>query len=65
MRKVVIDAYVEGIVSSREQTHQGQVTQESSTGAAVLLELRHRHPLLSEAQYGPGPRWSLDFSWEP
>jgi hypothetical protein len=41
------------------------VTAESSTGAAVLLELRFPHSLSSEAQYGPGPRWSLDLSWEP
>ena len=65
LRKVVVDAYVEGIVSSREQTDEGQVTQEAATGAAVLLELRFPHSLLSEAQYGPGPRWSLDLSWEP
>jgi translocation and assembly module TamB len=65
LRGIVVDAYVEGIVSSREQTDEGQVTQQGATGAAVLLELRFPHSLLSEAQYGPGPRWSLDLSWEP
>jgi hypothetical protein len=31
----------------------------------VLLELRHPHGLVSEAQYGPGTQWSLDLLWEP
>ena len=65
LRKVVVDAYVEGIVSTQEQTESGQVQAESSTGAAVLLELRFPHDLMTEAQYGPGQRWSLDFGWEP
>jgi hypothetical protein len=31
----------------------------------VLLGLRHPHDLVTEAQYGPGEQWSLDFLWEP
>ena len=65
LRKVVVDAYVEGIVTNQEQTDNGKVTNQSSTGAAVLLDLRFPHDLNSEAQYGPGTRWSLDFGWEP
>jgi hypothetical protein len=37
----------------------------ASTGAAVLLQLRFPHSLATAAQCGPGPRWSLDPSWEP
>jgi len=66
LRKVVVDAYVEGIVSQQEQTDSGQVTtNEAGTGAAVLLELRFPHDFTTEAQYGPGQRWSFDLGWEP
>jgi hypothetical protein len=65
MRKVVVDAYVEGIVSRQEQTEGGEVTEETSAQPAALLELRFPRDLAMEAQYGPGHRWSLDFGWEP
>jgi hypothetical protein len=65
LRPLVVDAYVEGIVSSQETTENGKVSGENQTGAAALLELRFPHDLTTEAQYGPGQRWSLDLGWEP
>ena len=65
LRPLVVDAYVEGIVTSQEQTASGQVTSDNNAGAAALLELRFPHDLTTEAQYGPGQRWSLDLGWEP
>jgi autotransporter translocation and assembly factor TamB len=67
MRKVVVDAYVEGIFSSQhEQARPGEEKSAgSTTEAAVLLELRYPYDLLTEMQYGPGPRWSIDLGWEP
>lgn len=68
LRKLVIDAHVEGILSERQSssgtpTSDGQAA--AQTGAAVLLELRFPRDLVGQAQYGPGQRWSTDLTWEP
>jgi translocation and assembly module TamB len=67
LRKLVVDAYVEGMVSSVQDANETDSETQSSaqTQAAVLLELRFPHSLVGEAQYGPGQRWSTDLSWEP
>jgi hypothetical protein len=67
LRKVVVDAYLEGSLSSAPDAEDSQSTSTTNQGpqAAVLLELRHPHDLVSEAQYGPGTQWSLDLLWEP
>jgi hypothetical protein len=67
LRKVVVDAYLEGSLSSAPEAEDSQSTSTTNQGpqAAVLLELRHPHDLVSEAQYGPGTQWSLDLLWEP
>ncbi|HEX7480390.1 MAG TPA: translocation/assembly module TamB domain-containing protein [Polyangiales bacterium] len=68
LRKLVVDAYVEGILSER-QSSSGTPTSDSQaasqTGAAVLIELRFPRSLVGQAQYGPGQRWSTDLTWEP
>jgi hypothetical protein len=67
LRRLVVDAYVEGMVSSVQDPNEtgsdGQAS--AQTQAAALLELRFPHRLVGEAQYGPGQRWSADLSWEP
>ena len=67
LRKLVVDAYVEGMVSSEQDPNatDSAAQQNSQTQAAVLLELRFPHSLIGEAQYGPGQRWSADLSFEP
>ena len=66
LRKLVVDAYVEGIFASQhEQPRPGETEGNSTPSAAVLLELRYPHDLLTEMQYGPGARWSVDLGWEP
>jgi autotransporter translocation and assembly factor TamB len=78
LRKVVVDAYVEGIFSTggpeasaspgvvQTQTADATSSQSSvQTQAGVLLELRFPKHLVGEAQYGPGERWSLDLNWQP
>jgi hypothetical protein len=68
VRPIVVDAYVEGIVSAsknRDGGESGSSDAAPQTAAAVLLELRFPYSLVGEAQYGPGARWSVDFSWEP
>jgi hypothetical protein len=66
LRGVVLDAYVEGILSAEEQG-EGQSSDDSSGSAmpAALMELRFPHDLVGEAQYGPGERFSVDLGWEP
>jgi autotransporter translocation and assembly factor TamB len=66
LRGVVLDAYVEGILSAEEQG-EGQSSNDSSGSAmpAALMELRFPHDLVGEAQYGPGERFSIDLGWEP
>jgi hypothetical protein len=63
LRDLVVDAYVEGIVS----TGQDDDTTASANGASggVLLELVFPHDLVWAGQYGPGPRWSIDLDWRP
>jgi translocation and assembly module TamB len=67
LRKVVVDAYLEGSLSSAPEAEDRQSSADNDRGpdAAVLLELRHPHDFVSEAQYGPGTQWSFDFLWEP
>jgi autotransporter translocation and assembly factor TamB len=76
LRKIVVDAYVEGIFSTggpessaspgATQTADATSSQSSvQTQAGVLLELRFPKHLVGEAQYGPGERWSLDLNWQP
>lgn len=79
LRKVVVDAYVEGIFSAPTgadgSSQSGATTTTSDqtpppantvqTQAGVLLELRFPKQLVGEAQYGPGERWSLDLNWQP
>lgn len=66
LRGVVVDAYVEGIISSQSDDPDGRNPNSSSTAMpAALLELRFPHDLVGEAQYGPGERWSVDIGWEP
>jgi autotransporter translocation and assembly factor TamB len=64
LEDIVIDAYVEGIFS-RENGDGSHGQTSSTSGSAALLELRFPHSLVSEAQYGPSKRWSVDFSWQP
>jgi hypothetical protein len=64
LEDIVIDAYVEGIFS-RENGNDSHGQTSSSSGSAALLELRFPHSLVSEAQYGPSKRWSVDLSWQP
>ena len=70
LRKIVVDAYVEGIIQSTDTTDQPNATAARSESAVqaepgVLLELRFPRHLVGEAQYGPGEVWSLDLSWQP
>jgi hypothetical protein len=68
LRPIVVDAYVEGILSAtknRNGNESGAADASPQTDAAVLLELRFPHDLVGEVQYGPGPGWSTDLSWEP
>jgi hypothetical protein len=66
LRGVVIDAYIEGILSSEEQEGQGEGDSSSNSAMpAALMELRFPHDLVGEAQYGPGERFSVDLGWEP
>jgi hypothetical protein len=68
LRKVVVDAYLEGSISSAPEAQDAQstsTTNQSQGGVGVLLELRYPHDLVSEAAYGPGEQWSLDLLWEP
>jgi autotransporter translocation and assembly factor TamB len=70
LRKVVVDAYVEGIVQTTDNSGNAQAkTAGDQSGLqaqpGVLLELRFPKQLVGEAQYGPGQAWSLDLSWQP
>jgi hypothetical protein len=68
LRSVVVDAYLEGSISSAPEAQDAQstsTTNQTQGGVGVLLELRHPHDLVSEAAYGPGEQWSVDFLWEP
>jgi hypothetical protein len=70
LRKVVVDAYVEGIVQTTDNSGNAQAKTASDQSGlqaqpGVLLELRFPKQLVGEAQYGPGQAWSLDLSWQP
>ncbi|MGD8858586.1 MAG: translocation/assembly module TamB domain-containing protein [Myxococcales bacterium] len=63
LRDLVVDAYVEGIVSTG-QDDDGTASANGASGG-VLLELVFPHDLVWAGQYGPGPRWSVDLDWRP
>ncbi|HEX2675728.1 MAG TPA: translocation/assembly module TamB domain-containing protein, partial [Polyangiales bacterium] len=66
MRKVVVDAYVEGILAASKDGSTPAASNEDTpqTNASVLLELRFPHDLVGEAEVG-AQHWSTDLSWEP
>jgi len=66
LRRFIVDAYVEGLVTSGDENRpQSESESSSATRAGVEVELRFPHSFVGEAQYGPGQRWSADLSWEP
>jgi hypothetical protein len=69
LRRVVVDAYLEGSVSTAPDADQAQTSNASETApgpdAAVMLELRFPHDLVGTSQYGPAQTWSVDVTWEP
>jgi hypothetical protein len=73
MRSFVRGAYVEGIVSSGDdsQGRGGQTATTSSatantaSGGGVLLELSLPSDFVWAGQYGPGESWSVDLNYRP
>jgi hypothetical protein len=66
MRGFVRGAYVEGIVSTGDNTsNKGGEHTSGNAETGVLLELQLPSDLVWAGKYGPGQTWSVDLDWRP
>jgi TamB, inner membrane protein subunit of TAM complex len=66
MRGFVRGAYVEGIVSTGDNTNsKGGENTSGNAQTGVLLELQLPSDLVWAGKYGPGQTWSVDLDWRP
>ncbi|HKP63303.1 MAG TPA: translocation/assembly module TamB domain-containing protein [Polyangiales bacterium] len=65
MKGFVKGAYVEGVVSTGDETQRGGDSGGGGAQTGVLLELMLPKDLVWAGKYGPGQTWSIDLDWRP